>query len=124
MEKQVRPKTEGWTQAKDESGMPLLQFTDKRKGKPPTHLADLTADERKKQFEELGIPTFRASQLATHYFTHYTSDAAAMTDLPKEGREDLIKQVLPPLLTEVKRLQTDKGDTVKFLWRLFDGALV
>ena len=32
--------------------------------------------------------------------------------------------MLPPLLTEVKRLQTDKGDTIKFLWRLFDGALV
>jgi 23S rRNA (adenine2503-C2)-methyltransferase len=28
------------------------------------------------------------------------------------------------MITEVKRLQTDKGDTVKFLWRLFDGALV
>ena len=28
------------------------------------------------------------------------------------------------MLTEVKRLQTDDGKTVKFLWRLFDGALV
>ena len=104
MEKQVRPKTEGWTQAKDESGKPLLQFTDKRKGKPPTHLADLTVDERKKQFEELGIPTFRASQLATHYFTHYTSDAEQMTDLPKAGRQELVAKVLPNLLTEVRRL--------------------
>jgi 23S rRNA (adenine2503-C2)-methyltransferase len=28
------------------------------------------------------------------------------------------------MLTEIKRLQTDDGKTVKFLWRLFDGALV
>jgi 23S rRNA (adenine2503-C2)-methyltransferase len=32
--------------------------------------------------------------------------------------------MLPPLLTEVKRLKTDNGDTIKILWRLFDGALV
>ena len=124
MEKQVRPKTEGWTQAKDESGKPLLQFTDKRKGKPPTHLADLGPNERKAQFESLGIPGFRASQISTHYFSHYTSDPEQMTDLPKAGREELLAKVLPNLLTEVRRLRTDDGKTIKFLWKLFDGALV
>ena len=122
--RQVKPRTEGWTQRKDESGKPLLQFNEVKRGKPPVHLADLTIDERTERIKELGVPGFRAKQIATHYFSHYTSDPEAMTDLPKEGREELIKQVLPPLLTEVKRLQTDKGDTVKFLWRLFDGALV
>ena len=115
MEKQVRPKTEGWTQAKDESGKPLLQFTDKRRGKPPVHLADLTPQERKQQFEELGIPGFRANQISTHYFTHYTSDPEAMTDLPKSGKEELVQKVLPNLLTEVRRLRTDDGKTIKFL---------
>jgi len=47
-----------------------------------------------------------------------------MTDLPKEGREELVQKALPTLLTEVKRLKTDDGKTIKFLWRLFDGALV
>jgi len=32
--------------------------------------------------------------------------------------------MLPPLLTEVRRLETDRGDTIKFLWKLHDGALV
>lgn len=122
--KQVKPRTEGWTQRKDETGKPLLQFNEVKRGKPPVHLADLTIDERTERIKELGIPGFRAKQISTHYFSHYTSDSDAMTDLPKEGREDLIKKVLPPLLTEVKRLQTDKGDTVKFLWKLYDGALV
>ena len=124
MEKQVRPKTEGWTQAKDDAGKPLLQFTDKRKGKPPVHLADLNPAERKAQFESLGVPGFRASQISTHYFSHYTSDPEQMTDLPKAGREELVAQVLPNLLSEVRRLRTDDGKTIKFLWKLFDGALV
>ncbi len=124
MEKQVRPKTEGWTQAKDDAGKPLLQFTDKRKGKPPVHLADLNPAERKAQFESLGIPGFRANQISTHYFSHYTSDPEQMTDLPKAGREELVAQVLPNLLSEVRRLRTDDGKTIKFLWKLFDGALV
>jgi 23S rRNA (adenine2503-C2)-methyltransferase len=121
---QVRPAAEGWTQKVDADGRPALQFAAPRRSQPPTHLADLSPAERIERVKELGLPGFRAKQLATHYFTHYTSDAAAMTDLPANGREELVAQVLPPLLTEVKRLRTDNGDTIKFLWRLFDGALV
>ncbi len=122
--RQVRPKTEGWKQKLDESGKPLLMFAEPKRGKPPVHLVDLTAEERAAKLKEAGIPAFRAKQLANHYFTHYTSDPAKMTDLPAAGREELVASLLPPLLTEVKRLQTDNGDTIKFLWRLFDGALV
>jgi 23S rRNA (adenine2503-C2)-methyltransferase len=32
--------------------------------------------------------------------------------------------MMPPLLTELRQLGTDGGDTLKFLWKLFDGALV
>ena len=121
---QVRPKTEGWTQQKDAEGRPLLQFASPKRGKPPVHLADLTPSERVEKIKELGRPGFRAKQLSTHYFTHYTSDPDEMTDLPAGIREQLVGGMLPPLLTEVRRLETDKGDTIKFLWRLHDGALV
>ena len=47
-----------------------------------------------------------------------------MTDLPAAQRDELVAGMLPPLLTEVRRLETDRGDTIKFLWRLHDGALV
>ncbi len=47
-----------------------------------------------------------------------------MTDLPAAQREELVAGMLPPLLTETRRLATDKGDTIKFLWKLHDGALV
>ena len=122
--KQVRPAAEGWTQAKDETGKPLLQFAEPKRKQPPVHLADLSIEERAARVKELGIQGFRAKQLSTHYFNHYTSNPADMTDLPAAGREELVSALLPPMLTEVKRLQTDKGDTIKFLWRLFDGALV
>ncbi|WP_414685561.1 23S rRNA (adenine(2503)-C(2))-methyltransferase RlmN [Microbacterium sp. LMI1x-1-1.1] len=122
--KQVRPTTEGWTQAKDAEGRPLLQFASPKRGKPPVHLADLDHAARVEKLTELGMPGFRAGQLEKHYFQHYTSDPAHMTDLPAGNREELVGGLLPNLMTEVRRLETDGGDTIKFLWRLHDGALV
>jgi len=121
---QVKPATEGWKQKLGEDGKPLLQFADVKKSLPATHWADMSVDERVEAVKALGLPSFRAKQISTHYFTHYTSDPADMTDLPAAGREELVTKLLPPLLTELRRLQTDKGDTIKFLWKLHDGALV
>ena len=121
---QVRPAAEGWEQAKEPDGRPLLQFKSPRVSQPPAHLADMTLAERQEKVKSLGLPAFRAKQLSVHYFQHYTTDPAAMSDLPKERREELAREMFPPLLTEVKRLTTDNGDTIKFLWRLFDGSLV
>jgi 23S rRNA (adenine2503-C2)-methyltransferase len=122
--RQVRPKAEGWKQKLGPDGKPLLMFAEPKRGKPPIHLVDLTAEERAERLTEAGVQAFRAKQIANHYFTHYTSNPDDMTDLPATGRAELVSSLLPPLLTEVKRLQTDNGDTIKFLWRLFDGALV
>ncbi|WAB81405.1 23S rRNA (adenine(2503)-C(2))-methyltransferase RlmN [Microcella daejeonensis] len=121
---QVRPAAEGWTQKLDAEGRPALQFASPKRGKPPEHWADLTVEKREAKVVELGLPKFRAKQVSTHYFTHYTADPARMTDLPAAVRDELAAGLLPPLLTEVRRLQTDNGDTIKFLWKLHDGALV
>ncbi len=101
-----------------------LTFAAPRRGKPPTHLADLDAAERRAAVEALGHPAFRARQLARHYFERLTVDPDAMTDLPKAGRVDLVATLLPTLLTPVRELRADGGATVKSLWRLHDGALV
>ncbi|MFY9678934.1 23S rRNA (adenine(2503)-C(2))-methyltransferase RlmN, partial [Glutamicibacter protophormiae] len=122
---QVIPTAEGWKQEMGADGRPELQFATKRRvSQPPTHLADLTLAERQEKLKELGLPGFRAKQLSVHYFQHYTTDPAKMSDLPKERRGELVDAMFPKLLTEVKRLTTDDGRTVKFLWRLFDGSLV
>lgn len=121
---QVMPTAEGWEQQRTPEGRPLLQFASPRVKQPPQHLADLSLEERQAKLKELGLPAFRAKQLSTHYFQHWTTDPEAMSDLPKAGREELVQGLFPPLLTEVRRLRTDDGNTIKFLWRLFDGALV
>ena len=45
--------------------------------KPPRHLADLSAAERKALLTEAGLPGFRAKQLSTHYFARLVDDPAA-----------------------------------------------
>ncbi|GAB3488684.1 23S rRNA (adenine(2503)-C(2))-methyltransferase RlmN [Flexivirga lutea] len=101
-----------------------LTFTAPRRGKPPQHLADFDEAGRKEAVESLGHKGFRAKQLSTHYFEHFVSDPAQMTDLPAAGRTDLVEAMLPTLLTPVRSLTADDGRTVKQVWRLFDGALV
>jgi 23S rRNA (adenine2503-C2)-methyltransferase len=101
-----------------------LVFEAPRRGKPPRHLADLDVAERRAAVLEVGEPAYRADQLSRHYFGRTTSESAAMTDLPAASRERLADALLPTLLTEVRSLECDEGQTRKTLWRLHDGALV
>ncbi|PWJ25837.1 23S rRNA m(2)A-2503 methyltransferase [Branchiibius hedensis] len=101
-----------------------LTFNAPRRGKPPVHLADLEMAGRVDAMKELGYPGFRAKQLSTHYFEHCTVDPAQMTDLPADTRQQMVDQMLPPLLTSIRTLEADQGQTVKQVFRLFDGALV
>ncbi|GGL40762.1 23S rRNA (adenine(2503)-C(2))-methyltransferase RlmN [Phycicoccus endophyticus] len=95
-----------------------------RRGKPPRHLADLTVAERREAVVALGHPAFRANQVSTHYFERLVDSPEEMTDLPRAVREDLVRDLLPPLLAPVRSISADSGATVKQVWRLFDGALV
>jgi len=101
-----------------------LTFAGPRRAKPPRHLADLSAAQRREVVAGLGDRPFRADQLSTHYFTHLADDPQQMTDVPQEARERLAQTLLPPLLTLVRHLETDEGTTRKTVWRLFDGATV
>jgi 23S rRNA (adenine2503-C2)-methyltransferase len=103
---------------------PALTLTAPRRGKPPRHLADLAPADRAAAAAELGIPAFRVKQVAQHYFGRLTADPAAMTDLPAADRERIASALLPTLLTPAKVLEGDGGDTVKTLWRLYDGARI
>ncbi|WP_438802961.1 23S rRNA (adenine(2503)-C(2))-methyltransferase RlmN [Isoptericola croceus] len=108
----------------DETKPIPLQMAPRRRGKPPKHFADLTPDERVASVVEMGEKPFRAKQLAAHYFTHFTSDPAEMTDLPKATRENLATTMFPPLIRPTRRMEADGGTTVKTLWHLFDEAKV
>ncbi|RYV51789.1 23S rRNA (adenine(2503)-C(2))-methyltransferase RlmN [Pengzhenrongella frigida] len=104
-----------------------LDFSPSRRGprgKPPRHFVDLTPEERMAAVEALGEKPFRAKQLATHYFSHLTSDPAEMTDLPKATRDLLAADLFPQLLRPARTMQADRGTTVKTLWKMFDDAKV
>jgi len=103
--------------------LPLV-FDAPRRGKPPRHLADLTAEERVALLTKRGLPGFRAKQLSTHYFSRLVDDPDQMTDLPAAQRRELVEALLPALMTPVRTLEADGGTTRKTLWRLHDGALV
>lgn len=95
-----------------------------RREQPPAHIADFDMAGRKKFLEELGYKPFRASQLSKHYFERLIDDPAQMTDLPAADREEMVAKAMPKLLTNVRTLEADGGDTLKIVHRLFDGALV
>jgi 23S rRNA (adenine2503-C2)-methyltransferase len=103
--------------------LPLI-FTAPRRGMPPVHFADLDTAGRRDAVRKAGQPAFRVAQLAQHYFAGLTRDAAEMTDLPAGGRTEFIDALLPELLTEVRSISCDDGDTRKTLWRAHDGTLI
>src|SRR5918999_3746328 len=105
--------------------MPVqLTFAAPRRAKPPRHLADLTAAERRDAVVALGERPFRADQLSRHYSQRLENDPAAMTDLPAAVRDRLVAELLPPLLTPVRELSCDDGMTRKTLWKAFDGTFI
>ncbi len=94
------------------------------RGKPPRHLADLDAAGRADAVAELGLPAFRAKQLANQYYGRLIGDPHQMTDLPAAVRGAVATSMFPVLLTAVRDLACDAGQTRKTLWRANDGATV
>lgn len=101
-----------------------LRFTPRRRVKPPLHLADLTVAERRELVVAMGLPGYRADQVSKHYFVRLAPDPVAWTDVPAAMRARLGDELTPQLLEPMRTLTCDEGTTVKYLWRLFDGALV
>ncbi|MDC3376593.1 23S rRNA (adenine(2503)-C(2))-methyltransferase RlmN [Candidatus Nanopelagicales bacterium] len=93
------------------------------RGKPPTHLLDLSRSERRDAMKDLGLPAFRADQVSTHLFTHLQDNPEKWTDISASVREKL-QPLLPQLMEPLRSLTCDDGTTVKTLFRLHDGSLV
>ena len=66
----------------------------KQKVKSPKHFADLDPEGRKALAEEIGLPAFRAKQIATHFFVHYNDDPETWTDIPKDLRSTVAEKFL------------------------------
>ncbi|WP_037607560.1 23S rRNA (adenine(2503)-C(2))-methyltransferase RlmN [Streptacidiphilus rugosus] len=101
-----------------------LTFVAPRGAKPPRHLADLSAAERREAIAALGEKPFRADQLSRQYFGRLAGRPEEWTDIPAASREKLAEALLPELMTEVRHVSCDDDTTRKTLWKLFDGVLV
>jgi 23S rRNA (adenine2503-C2)-methyltransferase len=101
-----------------------LVFSEPRPGRPPRHLADLDAAGRASAVAELGLPVFRAKQLAHQYYGRLIADPRQMTDLPAAMRDLIAEAMFPNLLTAAAEVTCDAGQTRKTLWRAIDGATI
>ena len=101
-----------------------LVFEAPRRGKPPVHLLDLEPAERKALLVEHGLAGFRADQVSRHWLARLSDQSSEWTDIPEADRAEIVRTMLPTLLTPVRSISCDDGTTVKSVWRLHDGAMV
>lgn len=112
------------TRADQPSDIKLVFDEPKLKKKTPRHIADFSPEERRELAKELGLPAFRANQVANHYFTHLNSAPDTWSDIPAGLRDTLSELFIPKLIELVRSVTCDGGMTRKDLWRLHDGVLV
>jgi 23S rRNA (adenine2503-C2)-methyltransferase len=94
-----------------------LVFEAPRRALPPRHLADLDEAECADAVAALGLPAFRAKQLAHQYYGRLIADPYQMTDLPAAVRGQVAEALFPDLLTPTRDIACDAGQTRKTLWR-------
>src|SRR6478736_633238 len=103
------------------TSLPLV-FEAPRRAMPPRHLADLDEAGRAAAVTDLGLPAFRAKQLANQYYGRLIADPHQMPDLPAAVRDQVAARLFPSLLTVARQIQCDAGETRKTLWRAVDGT--
>lgn len=101
-----------------------LQFAAPKRGMPPVHFADLSANKRVSEVEQLGLPKFRADQIARQYYGRLQGNPLEMTDLPEGTRQAVKDALFPDLMVPLRNMEADDGETRKTLWRLHDGTLL
>lgn len=101
-----------------------LQFSAPKRGMPPQHLADLERENVQTVIQDLGLPKFRADQVLRQYYTRLNGDPADMTDLPEQSRDAVREALFPGLMSPIRNVTADDGETRKTLWKLHDGTLL
>ena len=88
-----------------------------------SHIKSMTLEEMGALFKELGQPAFRAKQVYTWLHKGVRS-YEEMSNLPKTLRERLEADypILPPQV--VRKQESKKDGTIKYLWQLSDGNCV
>ena len=87
-------------------------------------LCSLRLEELKAWMEEQGEKSFRAGQVYDWVYAKGAVNFEEMTNLSKEFRAKLSASFAFPSLKLVRRVDSEDGETTKFLWRLSDQKLV
>jgi 23S rRNA (adenine2503-C2)-methyltransferase len=90
----------------------------------PRGLYDLTLSELEARVVELDYPAYRARQIWGWAYRQLVPDYAAMRNIPAALREALAAAAPVPLLSPVRTLTADDGETIKSLYRTADGELL
>ena len=87
------------------------------------NIKSMTQAEIGKVLKELGQPAFRAKQVYTWLHKGVRS-YEEMSNLPKALRDTLSEQYPLRIPTVVRRQESQKDGTIKYLWELSDGNCV
>lgn len=86
-------------------------------------LKSMTLEEMMQAFQPLGLPQFRAEQVFT--WLHRGATAfEQMTNLPKQLQKQLDSLYFISVPKMVRRQESQRDGTVKYLWKLTDGNCV
>ncbi|MCC6776253.1 MAG: 23S rRNA (adenine(2503)-C(2))-methyltransferase RlmN, partial [Hyphomicrobiales bacterium] len=99
----------------------LIPLARTRRGERPATLYDLTLDELEARIAEAGVPRYRARQIYHWAYQQLAPGYDAITVLPKALRAEMAEELPFTLLTPVREIHTDDGETTKILFRTFDG---
>ena len=87
------------------------------------HIKSMTMEELAKVLKELGQPAFRAKQVYTWLHKGVRS-YEEMTNLPKQLRDTLAEHYPICAPQVVRKQESQKDGTIKYLWELSDGNCV
>jgi 23S rRNA (adenine2503-C2)-methyltransferase len=90
----------------------------------PRSIYDLTVEELEGLMEQLGAPRYRARQIYTWLYAQFAPAYDAMSNVPVALRQSLAEQLPITIMTPIREIATDGGDTYKTLYRTADNQFV
>ncbi|MBX9744311.1 MAG: hypothetical protein K2X08_03770, partial [Chlamydiales bacterium] len=88
------------------------------------HISSFTLSALQDWMEQHGEKAFRAAQIYDWMYTHGAQSFEQMTNLGLPLRNKLSEAFYFPALKLVRTMESEDGETIKFLWELSDGKRV
>lgn len=87
-------------------------------------ICSLTLESLQAWMEQNGEKAFRAAQVYDWIYVHGAKSFEEMTNLSRALREKLAQAFRFPSLKFIRSVESEDGETIKFLWELSDGKRV